>query len=151
GPADSVAVAGGKLPSQALVHLRHALAGVDDTPQQVAFAVGMRQESDKVLQHAQFLQDAVDESNLANVLFHAEHLVNMIEGKQGEHFGDLNGNGIIENPGDGFGLLENGSNAGYVKGLQETAQLAAAAPDATESIKLHAGHVVITGDNTSNR
>jgi plastocyanin len=150
-PADVVAVAGGKLPPQALVHLRHALAGVDETPQQVAFAVGLRQESDKVLVHAQFLQDAVDESNLANVLFHAEHLVNMIEGKQGEHFGDLNGNGIIENPGDGFGLLENGSQAGYVKGLQETAQLAAAAPDATESIKLHAGHVVITGDNTRGR
>ena len=148
-PAD--AVVAGKLPPQALVHLRQELVGFDDTPDQVGFAIGLRQESDKVLQHAQFLQDAVDESNLANVLFHAEHLVNMIEGKNGEHFGDLNGNGKVENPGDGFGLLENGSQAGYVKGIQDTAQLAAAAPDATDAIKLHAGHVVITGDNTRNR
>jgi plastocyanin len=142
------AVVAGKLPPRALLSLRQVLAGTDDTPAQVAYAIGLRQESDKVLQHAQFLQDAVDESNLANVLFHAEHLVNMIEGKQGEHFGDLNGNGIVENPGDGFGLLENGRQAGYIKGIQERAQMAAAAPDATDAIKLHAGHVVITGDNT---
>src|SRR5205085_7578467 len=95
--------------------------------------------------------DAVDESNLPNVLFHAEHLVNMIEGTEGEHFGDLNGNGNIENPGDGYGLLENGGQLGYVKGMQEHAALAAASPDATASIKLHAGHVAITGDNTRGR
>ena len=148
-PADVVVA--GKLPPQALVYLRQVLVGIDDTPNQVALAVGLRQESDKVLQHAQFLQDAVDESNLANVLFHAEHLVNMIEGKGGEHYGDLNGNGIVENPGDGFGLLENGSQAGYVTGIQNSAQMASTAPDATDSIRLHAAHVVITGDNTQGR
>jgi plastocyanin len=145
------AVVSGKLPPQALVHMRHVLVSSDDTPDQVGFAIGLRQESDKVLIHAQFLQDAVDESNLANVLFHAEHLVNMIEGNQGEHFGDLNGNGKIENPGDGFGLLENGDQAGYVKGIQDNALLAAAAPDATDAIRLHASHVQITGDNTRGR
>jgi plastocyanin len=148
-PGDAVVT--GTLPPVALVHLREVLVGADDTPDQVALAIGLRQESDKVLQHAQFLQDAVDESNLANVLFHAEHLVNMIEGKAGEHFGDLNGNGIVENPGDGFGLLENGTQSGYINGIQAGARLAAAAPDATDSIKLHAGHVQIAADNTRGR
>ena len=141
-------VVSGKLPPQALAHLRHLLVHFDGTPDQIGFAIGLRQESDKVLQHAQFLQDAVNESNLANVRFHAEHLVNMIEGKEGEHFGDLDGDGKIDNPGDGFGLLENGGQLGYIKGMQDHAQLAAAAPDATESIKLHATNVQITGDNT---
>lgn len=148
-PTDAVLI--GQLPPRALVYLRQVLAGADDTPGQVAFGIGLRQESDKVLEHAEFLQEAVDESNLANVLFHAEHLVNMIEGKRGEHFADLSGNGIIENPGDGFGLLANGNQSGYVKGMQDSAQTAAAAPDATESIKVHAGHVVIAGDNTRDR
>jgi plastocyanin len=145
------AVVSGKLPPRALEYMRQVLVSSDDTPGQVGFAIGLRQESDKVLEHAQFLQDAVDESNIANVLFHAEHLVNMIEGKDGEHFGDLNGNGKIDNPGDGFGLLENGEQAGYVKGLQDAALQAAAAPDATEAIQLHASHVQIAGDNTRGR
>jgi plastocyanin len=142
------AMVSGKLPPQALAHMRDVLVAADDTPDQVGYAIGLRQESDKVLLHAQFLQDAVDESNLANVLFHTEHLVNMIEGNQGEHYGDLNGNGKIENPGDGFGLLENGDQAGYVKATQDSALLAAAAPDATDAIRLHASHVQICGDNT---
>jgi plastocyanin len=145
------AVVSGKLPPQALVHMRHVLVSADETPDQVGYAIGLRQESDKVLLHAQFLQDAVDESNLANVLFHAEHLVNMIEGQGGEHYGDLNGNGKIENPGDGFGLLENGDQAGYVKAISDNALMAAAAPDATDAIRLHAGHVQIAADNTRGR
>ena len=144
-------VLAGALPAQALVHVRHVLVGIGSTPAGVGFALGLRQETDKVLQHAQFLQDAVDEGNLANVHFHAEHLVNIIEGSQGEHFGDLDGNGRIDNPGDGFGLLEGGDQPGYVKGMQDHAALAAAAPDATDAIKVHAGHVQIAGDNTRQR
>ena len=150
-PPSNATVAFGKLPPQALVHIRNVLVRFDATPDQLGFALGMRQEADNVLLHAQFLQDAVDESNLPNVLFHAEHLVNMIEGKEGEHYGDLNGNGKIENPGDGYGLLENGSQLGYIKGTQDHAMLAANSPDATDAIKLHAGHVQITGENTRTR
>ena len=147
-PPSNATIAVGQLPPQALVHIRHVLVSFEATPDRLGFAVGMRQEADKVLLHAQFLQDAVDESNLPNVLFHAEHLVNMIEGKEGEHYGDLNGNGKIENPGDGYGLLENGSQLGYLKGMHEHAMLAATSPDANDSIKLHAGHVQITAENT---
>jgi plastocyanin len=150
-PPSNATVAVGKLPPQALVHIRHVLVRFEGTPDQLGFALGMRQEADKVLLHAQFLQDAVDESNLPNVLFHAEHLVNMIEGKEGEHYGDLNGNGKVENPGDGYGLLENGSQLGYVKGMQDHAVLAFNSPDATDGIKLHAAHVQITGGNTRGR
>jgi plastocyanin len=148
-PTDAVAL--GTLPPQALVHLRHVLVRFETTPDRLGFASGMRQEADKVLQHAQFLQEAVDESNLPNVLFHAEHLVNIIEGREGEHFGDLNGNSKVENPGDGYGLLDNGGQLGYVKGMQDHARLAAASLDATDGIKLHASHVQIAGDNTRGR
>ncbi len=138
----------GALPDNALVHMRHVLVSIEATPKQIGFALGLRQQSDVVLQHAQFLRDAVSESNLANLQFHAEHLVNIIEGEQGEHYGDLNGNGKIENPGDGFGLLQNGAQDGYVRGMSDHAGLAASAVDATDGIKLHAGHVQIAGENT---
>jgi plastocyanin len=78
-------------------------------------------------------------------------MINLIEGAEGEHYGDLNGNGKIDNPGDGYGLLENGSQDGYVTGMRDHARLAADAADATDEIKLHAGHVQIAGDNTELR
>lgn len=141
-------VLAGALPDKALVQVRNVLVSTESTPKQLGFALGLRQESDLVLQHAQFLRDALNESNLANLHFHAEHLVNIIEGKQGEHFGDLNGNGKVENPGDGFGLLQNGGQDGYIKGMSDHAGLAASSDDTTDTIKVHAGHVQITAENT---
>ena len=140
----------GALPEKALVDVRHLLVSTESTPKQLGFALGLRQQTDLVLQHAQFLHDAVAESNLANLHFHAEHLVNIIEGQQGEHFGDLDGNGKVDNPGDGFGLLQNGEQ-GYIKGMSDHAGLAAAAPDATDGIKLHATYVQIADENTRGR
>jgi plastocyanin/uncharacterized membrane protein YozB (DUF420 family) len=146
---DSV-VAGG-VPAQALVHVRHILVGIPSTPGGIGFGIGLRSQSDELLRHAEFLQEALDDGNLPLEKLHAEHMINLIEGKQGEHYGDLNGNGRVENPGDGFGLLPNGPQDGYIKGMRDHAQLAAAAPDATADIKVHAGHVDIAGENTLER
>jgi plastocyanin/uncharacterized membrane protein YozB (DUF420 family) len=145
------AVLSGTLPEKALVHLRHVLVGIPATPKGIGFGLGLRQETDELLRHAQFLAEAMDDGNLPLEKLHAEHMINLIEGAEGEHFGDLNGNGKIDNPGDGYGLLENGSQDGYVSGMREHARLAAEAADATAEIKLHAGHVQIAGENTQSR
>ncbi|MEZ4868331.1 MAG: protein kinase [Caldilineaceae bacterium] len=53
--------------------------------------------------HSGFLQDALD-SDLAEARRHAEHIINILEGKNGKHFGDLDGDGMPQNPGNGFGV-----------------------------------------------
>jgi len=138
----------GALPEKALVHIRHVLFSIGTTPNKIGFALGLRQETDELQRHTQFLKDAFDAGNFALVKVHAEHIANIIEGSQGEHFGDLNRDGKVQNPGDGFGLLQNGQQDGYIKGMSDHAKLAADAPDATDAIKLHAGHVQIAGENT---
>jgi plastocyanin/uncharacterized membrane protein YozB (DUF420 family) len=55
--------------------------------------------------HAVELQDAVDRGSLLAVKRHAEHLINLIEGRQGLHYGDNDTDGQLEDPGDGIGLL----------------------------------------------
>ena len=87
--------------------------------------------------------------NLAGVKLHAEHLVNIIEGNKGADFGDLNKDGKVTNPGDGYGLLQGGEQFGYLLGSKDHAELAATANDATDDIKLHAGHVGVTVDNVT--
>ena len=137
--------------AKALVHVRHILVGIPSTPGGIGFGIGLRDQSDELLRHAEFLNEALNDGNLPLEKLHAEHMINLIEGKEGEHYGDLNGNGRVENPGDGFGLLPNGPQDGYIKGMRDRAQLAAAAPDATADIKVHAGHVDIAGENTLER
>lgn len=147
GEAKNIVMAGA-LPEKALVHIRHVLFSIGNTPGKLGFALGLRQEADELLRHAQFLKDALDAGDFRLEKLHAEHIVNIVEGAQGQDFGDLNGDGKVQNPGDGFGLLQNGQQDGYIKGMVDHAGLAAQAPDATDAIKLHAGHVQITGENT---
>lgn len=139
---------GGSLPGQALISIRQILVSADATADKIGFALGLRQESDELLRHAQFLRDAYDAGDFALERVHGEHIVNIIRGSEAR---DANGDGKIQNPGDGYELLANGQQDGYIKGMVDQAKLAAAAPDATDAIKLHAGHVQITGENTRQR
>jgi plastocyanin/uncharacterized membrane protein YozB (DUF420 family) len=65
-----------------------------------------RQHGADVVVHALELQEAVQRGNLETAKRHAEHLVNLIEGKTGKNYGDLDKDGTIEDPGDGTGLLQ---------------------------------------------
>lgn len=141
------AVRAGALPAEALIHIRHLLVGIASTPDGTGFAIGLRQESDEVLRHAGFLKAAFDADNLPLARLHAEHLINMVEGRQGELFGDGDGDGKVRNPGDGFGILPNGEQTGYATGMTDHARLSANSSDATDLVKLHAEHVQIAGEN----
>ena len=55
--------------------------------------------------HAVELADAQTRGSLPATKRHAEHLINLIEGAQGPRYGDIDGNGHLEDPGDGIGLL----------------------------------------------
>ena len=147
-PSSSVAYRG-QLPSKALIHIRHLLVSFPDTPEKIGLEVGMRGQLQILRRHAEFLHDAEVGKDFAAVKLHAEHIVNLIEGTEGANYGDLNKDGQISNPGDGFGLIKNGTHVGYLDGSKTHAALAAAAPDATADIKLHAGHVGITVDTVS--
>jgi hypothetical protein len=74
-------------------------------------------------------------------------LINLIEGEGGEHFGDLDGDGDVYNPGDGFGLLPNSRSAGYIQTAIEHARFAAGSADATPAIKQNAELLEIAGQN----
>jgi plastocyanin/tRNA A-37 threonylcarbamoyl transferase component Bud32 len=141
----------GTLPAQTLVHIRHVLAAFDTTPNKAGFALGLRQEADEILRHADLLKQTLDAGDLAGEKRHAEHLINLIEGRQGEHFGDSDGNGTIQNPGDGFGILKNGQQLGYLDGMVGHALLAAEAPDATENVKTHAASIQAIGETIGGR
>jgi hypothetical protein len=75
------------------------------------------------------------------------HIFNLIAGSRDPQFGDLDGDGHSQNAGDGFGLLPNGDQAGYIGATAAAAHAAETAADATADIRLHAQHVQICAAN----
>jgi len=78
-------------------------------PKPVAAAVApleqLRLTGQDLLIHAAEMEDAAQRRSLDTVRRHAEHVVNLLEGKDGPHYGDLDRDGLLEDPGDGTGLL----------------------------------------------
>lgn len=133
----------GRLPAQALAPLRALVASAADAPFQRGYAIGIRINAEEVLRQAQAAQAGAQAGDLASVRRHAEVIVNIIEGKEGRDYGDLDKDGRTLDPSDGFGLLQGGARAGYLEAADWAARRAAAAPDATDAIKVHTGHVQV--------
>ena len=109
----------------------------------------MRWTSDELVMHALELRDAVDRDSLETARRHAEHVVNLIEGAIGSNYGDLDGDGTVEDPGDGTGMLSYlfdvgvaASNAGVTRLVEsigpELEQISARAVEAARADGLDA-------------
>jgi hypothetical protein len=87
----------------ALVRLLHDVS--PDLPLTNAVLQGLETQVHHYASHLNLTVDAISEGNLDAAKVHAEHVINVIEGREGADFGDWNGDGLSQNPGDDFGLL----------------------------------------------
>lgn len=124
-----------------LDHIRRLMAASPDSPGQEGYLVGAEGQALLAIEHGGFLSESLAAGNLANARLHAEHVNNILVGEESDAFGDLDGDGLAQNPGDGFGLIT------YLENAREHAQLAADADGASEEVKLHADHTIIGIDN----
>jgi hypothetical protein len=99
------------------------------------------------LRHAKLLSASQGSGDAAGLRRHAEHIFNLIAGSRDPQFGDLDGDGHSQNAGDGFGLLPNGDQPGYIQATLDAARAAETASDTTPDIRLHAQHVQICANN----
>jgi hypothetical protein len=130
-----------RFPPLAFIHIRHLLYHFDSAPQGIALLVGLEGQASLVNEQAQTLQQVSGENNPAAVRCVAQNLLNLLEGDQGPNFQQLpvecQQNDLTQ-PGDGFGLLD---QSGYIETAAAHASLAATAPDATPTVKMHATKV----------
>ena len=68
------------------------------------FITAAQQQATIAVQHTGFLRNALGETDLPQARRHAEHIINILDGKNGFMYGDLDRNGRTENPGDGVGV-----------------------------------------------
>ena len=139
-----------RLPEDGLTHVRHLLVSFPATPKQIGFIHGLKTETHLLSASGNQLLTAFESNNEAEVALQAERMLNLIVGnKQTEDYKDWNGNGSIDNPGDGYGLLQNGENLGYIQGTYSHADLALTSPNATQNMITHGNHVKVCAGNMS--
>ncbi|NWG08603.1 MAG: protein kinase [Chloroflexi bacterium] len=136
------------LPSGSLGHIRHLMVATDETPNQIAVSVGLIETIELINQSTKSMSEAYAAGDRAGMRSHAEAVINLIVGKDDPQlYLDWDGNGTISDPGDGYGLLINGEQAGYLDGMIHHASYSADATGATNLIRIHAGHVEICIQN----
>jgi hypothetical protein len=145
-PSDSILYSSG-IPASALTHVRHLLVSFPSNPNQTAMTIGLMENSNLVQDAGEELEKAYANNDQTAIRLQAETLINLIVGNQSSDYRDWDGNGKVNDPGDGFGLLLNGGQAGYIEGTITHSELSAAAADATANIKLHGEHVVVSAKN----
>jgi serine/threonine protein kinase len=129
------------LPPDGLTHLRHLLFAFNATPEKVGFVHGLNADTLLLNESAQQMLASFEARDEAGLDLHAERMLNVILGSQSEEYKDWNGDGTVDDPSDGYGLLLNGENVGYIQGTFTHADLSLTSPDATQNMLTHGKHV----------
>jgi hypothetical protein len=135
------------IPPQALTHIKHLLVEFDGTPNNTGMLIGLVQDSTLLNNLANTMLDAYNKQDEAAVRQNAEAMYNLLVGNQGEDYGDLDGDGTLVDPSDGFGMLLNGEQEGYIEGTISHAEFAVSMQDADEAIHHHTPHITISAKN----
>jgi hypothetical protein len=143
-------IASSVFPPLSLIHVRHVLVSYGGAPEGNALIQGLYWTADEIDNSVIAMEEAFRNNDEAEVRKNLEEVINQLVGSANtELYADWDEDGNIDDPSDGFGLLENDDeeNAGYIPTARSHAFFAADAPDATESVKIHSQHTVIAIDN----
>jgi serine/threonine protein kinase len=139
-----------RLPALGLTHVRHLLYSFSATPGQIGFIHGLDTSTKLLVDLSAQMLSAFEAGNDVDVLLQAESMLSVIVGNQSEDYKDWNGNGATDDAGDGYGLLLNHDQLGYIQGTYTHADLARTSPDATPNMLTHGEHVKESANNVGN-
>ncbi len=128
----SQVVLGGRIPAGVSGPAHQLLTASDAAPEHRAYASQLIDQAEEIKHHATELDRAALTGDRGSMNRHIEHMVAIINGKDSPDTVDFDSDGFVDNPGDGFGLLN------YADAVVAQAQAAAAAPDATDNVKTQA-------------
>ncbi len=138
-----------RLPPGAFTHVRHLLFSFPATPGQIGFVHGLDEDTNLLATAADQMLSALEDDNEDEVLLQAENMLNLIVGNQSKDLKDWDGNGKIDNLSDGYGLLLNDDNLGYIQGPFTHASLAITSPDATQNMITRGEYVKVCTNNVN--
>jgi serine/threonine protein kinase len=115
-----------------LTHLRNLLASFPSAPAQSSLVQGLYENILTIDELAQEMQAASEYGSSSQVRLNAEAILNAVVGDQSPDHKDWNGDGQVDDPSDGYGLMLNGRNLGYLQAVFTEADAAVNAPGASQ-------------------
>jgi hypothetical protein len=134
----------GAVSSAAFPTVREAVSRSPEAPSR-SLVEGLQTETALGLDHLTFARNEFAKDGLVAGLNHAEHVLNIFVGNDDDRFGDKNGDGQTQNPGDGYGVI------GYLNTLLAKAVAAERADPSSEELALHAGFLEVVVGNSLQR
>jgi serine/threonine protein kinase len=139
-------------PPLAFVHVRHLVVAFNAAPENMPLIQGLWFGTDQVATSADELQAAFEKNDEQLVRQKTEEIINQLVGNANTAlYKDWDGDGTAIDPGDGYGLLQNGepgyNDQGYISQTIAHASFAAVAQDATDNIKTNTEAVALVTKN----
>ena len=122
------------LPDDALIYLRQLLVSFSDTSEKVGLIQGLTRDAELIDEAASSMLSAYEAGDSAGARINAEAIMNLLVGEKSPDQKDWNGDGQISDPGDGYGLLRNGNNLGYIQAVYSHADYAVTASGGARNI-----------------
>lgn len=135
------------LPARALVHVRHLLVAFPGAPDRIALIQGLYAQTNLIARNADEMQRAYQKGDDAGARQAAESIMLLLVGDQSADYKDWNDDGQITESSDGYGLMLNGENSGYIQAVYAHSDYAAATQDATQYMIVYGEHVKICAQN----
>ncbi len=133
-------------PPQAFLHIQHLLVSFPKTPGKIGVLVGSLLQTRLLNTQADVLQNFAYSHNTPAIQCEAQSILDIIEGTKGPDYRSLTSTCTVQDviaKGDGFGLL----SQGYLAVSAAHATLAISQPDATNTMRQHAGLMEIALSN----
>jgi hypothetical protein len=118
-----------------LGHLRFILAKYPGSPNQTALVLGLYSDAQTINELAAEMQKASSNGNTDRVRLNAEAILNLLVGSQSPDRKDWNADGQVDDPSDGYGLLLNGQNLGYLQASYTEADAVVKAVGTSEEMR----------------
>lgn len=125
------------LPEEGLTHVRYLLASFPNTPNNIGLIQGLYTEIKTIHDLAKEMPAASADGDEEQLRLIAVTIQNVIVGDQSPEYKDTDGDGGVTNPSDGFGLLLNGTNLGYLPAIFAQAEAVINSEDASAPMRTH--------------
>jgi serine/threonine protein kinase len=134
-------------PAEGYEHVRYLLSSFPDAPGKTGLIQGLNQDSKIINETALKMVASFESGDNTNVRRNAESIMNLLAGSQSQDHKDWNMDGFLTDVSDGYGLLLNGDNLGYIQAVYAEADYAASTPGATQKMIVHGEDVKICVQN----
>jgi serine/threonine protein kinase len=135
------------LPDAGLTYLRGLMVSFPTTPQQRGLIHGLNTNAQLIDRAAKEMLRAHENGNETGAKENAESILNLLVGSESENHKDWNGDGQVSDPGDGYGLLQNEGQLGYIQAVYSYADYAVNSSGASRNIIVNGENVKTCAQN----